>query len=113
RLVPHRSPLSAADDHGNDVLAALREHDDIYVSNLTPTRYQGLVEPHDLILDPGPDARQPGSVLVLRGWIYPTDASINVAVSQQSTIKPMSPVLEVRGANGQGILAISDLGFPS
>ena len=37
----------------------------------------------------------------LRGWIYPTDASINVAVSQQSTLKPMSPVLEVRDANGQ------------
>ena len=108
-----RPPVTARDDRGNDVLAALREHDDVYVSNLTPLRYQGLVEPHDLTLDLGADAGQPGSLLILRGWIYPSDASINVAVSQQSALKPMSPVLEVRGANGQWTTAIADMGFPS
>jgi Tfp pilus assembly protein PilF len=113
QVIGQRPPLSAVDDRGNDVLAALREHDDVFVSNLTPLRYQGLVEPHDLILDLGPDAGQPGSLVILRGWIYPTDASINVAVSQQSALKPMSPVLEVRGANGQWTPAALDLGFPS
>ena len=113
QVVAQRAPLSAVDDRGNDVLAALREPDDVFVSNLTPLRYQGLVEPHDLTLDLGPDAGQPGSLLILRGWIYPTDASINVAVSQQSALKPMSPVLEVRGANGQWTPAVPDLGFPS
>jgi len=113
QVVGQRSPLSAVDDRGNDMLATLRDHDDVFVSNLTPLRYQGLVEPHDLILDLGPDAGQPGSLLILRGWIYPTDASINVAVSQQSTLKPTAPVLEVRGANGQWTPAIPDLGFPS
>ena len=113
QVVGQRPPLSAVDDRGNDVLAALREHDNVFVSNLTPLRYQGLVEPHDLTLDLGPDAGQPGSLLILRGWIYPTDASINIAVSQQSTLKPMSPVLEVRGANGQWTAAVPDLGFPS
>jgi hypothetical protein len=113
QVIGQRAPLSAVDDRGNDVLAALREHDDVFVSNLTPLRYQGLVEPHDLTLDLGPDAGQPGSLLILRGWIYPTDASINVAVSQQSTLKPMSPMLEVRGANGQWTPAVPDLGFPS
>jgi len=113
QVVGQRPPLSAVDDRGNNVLAALREHDDVFVSNLTPLRYQGLVEPHDLTLDLGPDVGQPGSLLILRGWIYPTDASINVAVSQQSTLKPMSPVLEVRGANGQWTPAAPDLGFPS
>jgi Tfp pilus assembly protein PilF len=111
--VRQRPPRSAIDDRGNDVLAALRQHDDVYVSNLTPIRYQGLVEPHDLTLDLGEDAGQPGTVLVLRGWIYPTDASINVAVSQQSAIKPMSPALEVVGANGQWTTAIPVMGFPS
>jgi Tfp pilus assembly protein PilF len=112
-VVGQHSPVSAIDDRGNDVLAALREHDDVFVSNLTPLRYQGLVEPHDLTLDLGPDAGGPGSLLILRGWIYPTDASINVAVSQQSALKPMSPVLEVRGANGQWTPVKPDLGFPS
>ena len=27
--------------------------DDVYVSNLVPTKYQGVVEPHDLVLDLG------------------------------------------------------------
>src|SRR4029079_40612 len=33
-------PLSAIDEHGNDVLNALRETDDVYVSNFKPTKYQ-------------------------------------------------------------------------
>ncbi len=109
---PH-PPLSATDDHGDDVLPALRERDDVYVSNLTPIQYQGLVEPHDLILDLGDDAGRAGTFLFLRGWIYPTDASINVALSQQSTVKPTSPSLEVRDTQGRWKTAIADIGFPS
>jgi hypothetical protein len=101
------------DDRDNDVLSALLESDDIYVSNLTPTRFQGVVEPHDLILDLGPDAGAAGSHLFLRGWIYPTDASINVALSQQHAIKVASPSLEVRDASGRWTPAIADIGFPS
>ncbi|HVS60976.1 MAG TPA: FG-GAP-like repeat-containing protein [Gemmatimonadaceae bacterium] len=106
-------PLSATDERGNDVLPALRESDDAYVSNLTPTKYQGVIEPHDLILDLGEAAGRPRSFLFLRGWIYPTDASINVALSQQSSIKPASPSLEVRDAKGRWHTAIADIGFPS
>jgi Flp pilus assembly protein TadD len=106
-------PLSAIDERGHDVLPALRETDDVYVSNLTPTKYQGVVEPHDLILDLGDTAGRPGTFLFLRGWIYPTDASINVALAQQSAIKLASPSLEVRDAKGRWHNAIEDIGFPS
>jgi hypothetical protein len=101
------------DDRGNDVLPALLESDDRYVSNLIPTQYQGVTEPHDLVLDLGADAGTPGTFLFLRGWIYPTDASINVALSQQNAIKVWSPSLEVRDANGRWQPAIKDIGFPS
>jgi Flp pilus assembly protein TadD len=106
-------PLSATDERGNDVLAALRENDDVYVSNFTPTKYQGVVEPHDLVMDLGETAGSPGSFLFLRGWIYPTDASINVALGQQSTIKVVAPSLEVRDANGRWRTAVPSIGFPS
>ncbi|MDQ3699068.1 MAG: CRTAC1 family protein, partial [Gemmatimonadota bacterium] len=106
-------PLSATDGRGNDILPALRESDDVYVSNLTPLQYQGVVEPHDLILELGDAAGRPGTFLFLRGWIYPTDASINVALSQQSSIKLVSPSLEVRDAKGRWQTAIADIGFPS
>jgi Flp pilus assembly protein TadD len=106
-------PLSATDERGDDVLPALRENDDVYVSNFTPTRYQGVVETHDLVLDLGDAAGRPGSYLFLRGWIYPTDASINVALGQQSAIKVVSPSLDVRDASGRWRTAIPNIGFPS
>jgi hypothetical protein len=106
-------PRSATDERGADVLPALRESDDVYVSNLTPTRYQGIVEPHDLVLDLGEQAGRPGSYLFLRGWIYPTDASINVALSQQSALTVSPPSLEVRDARGRWTTVVASLGFPS
>lgn len=106
-------PLSAVDDRGNDVLDALRATDDRFISNLTPLQYQGLVETHDLVLDLGPDAGRDSTSLFLRGWIYPTDASINVALSQQTRSKTMMPSLEVRDANGAWKTAIANLSFPS
>jgi tetratricopeptide (TPR) repeat protein len=112
--ISHRAPpLSATDNHGNNVLPALLETDDVYVSNLKPTGYQGVVEPHDLIMDLGPDAGRPDTYLFLRGWIYPTDASINVALGQQSTITPAPPSLEVRDVSGRWRVAIPSIGFPS
>jgi predicted secreted protein len=113
QVAQHYLPLSATDERGNDVLPALRETDDVFVSNLTPTKYQGVVEPHDLILDLGDAAGAPGAYLFLRGWIYPTDASINVALGQQSSIKISSPSLEVRDAKGRWKTAIASIGFPS
>lgn len=106
-------PLSAVDERGNNVLPALRDKDDVYVSDLTPLEYQGVVKPHDLILDLGPDAGRDSTFLFLRGWIYPTDASINVALSQQKALETTMPSLEVRDAHGQWKMAIPNIGFPS
>ena len=109
---PH-APVSATDGRGENVLPALLHPDDAYVSNLTPMQYQGVVEPHALILDLGDDAGRAGTSLFLRGWIYPTDASINVALAQQSAVKLSSPSLEVRDAGGRWRTAIANIGFPS
>ncbi len=113
KVVRPHPPRSATDGGGDDVLPALRDRDDVYVSNLTPVRYQGLVEPHDLILDLGEAAGRPGTFLFLRGWIYPTDASINVALSQQSSLTSRLPSLEVRDARGRWTTALASIGFPS
>jgi hypothetical protein len=110
--VQRRAPVSAVDARGRDLLAVLRDKDDRYVSNLVPTQYQGVVEPHELVLDLGQDAGRAGSALYLRGWIYPTDASINVAVSQQSRLNVSLPTLEVRNARGEW-QTVSTIGFPS
>jgi len=112
KVVRPRAPLSATDERGNDLRPALYANDAVYVSNLTPLQYQGVVEPHDLILDLGETAGQAGTFLFLRGWIYPTDASINVALGQQSSVKLSPPSLEVF-SDGNWVTAIPNLGFPS
>src|SRR5262249_44388447 len=104
--------LSATDETGANVLAALREHDYRYVSSITPARFQGLAEPHALTLDLDGGAGKPGTYLLLRGWIYPSDASINVALSQQQKLRAELPVLEVRDARGQWV-SRGAIGFPA
>jgi hypothetical protein len=49
---------------------------------------------------------------LLRGWIFPSDASINVALSQQQALKSEMPVLEVRDARGQWV-SRGTIGFPA
>ncbi|HEV2671598.1 MAG TPA: FG-GAP-like repeat-containing protein, partial [Gemmatimonadales bacterium] len=114
QLVHSRPPLAAVDGHGTDVLGELSAHDDRYVSDLTPERYQGLTAPHQLVLALDSAAGKPGggTVLVMRGWIYPADASINVALSQQRTLRSELPTLEVRDARGRWTVART-IGFPS
>jgi Flp pilus assembly protein TadD len=112
QVVRRRAPLSAVDERGADVLADLTDHDFRYVSNLTPRRYQGLTEPHALILELDEHAGEPGTHLFLRGWIFPSDASINVALSQQQALKSEMPVIEVRDARGQWIPR-GMIGFPA
>ena len=112
QIVGRRPPLSAVDERGSDVLAELREHDYRYVSNLTPERYQGLTEEHSITLELDARAGDPGTLLLLRGWIFPSDASINVALSQQQLLKSQQPILEVRDGRGQWV-SRGAIGFPA
>jgi len=111
-VVRRRPPRSAMNERGGDVLAELKDHDYRYVSNLTPRRYQGLTDPHDLVLELDERAGAPGTYLFLRGWIFPSDASINVALSQQKALKSEMPVIEVRDARGQWV-SRGMVGFPA
>src|SRR2546427_199046 len=90
----------------------LRARDDRYVAPLTLTRYQGLATLHDLILDFG-DLKGLDSVyLFLAGWIYPTDASINIALAQAGKPGVIFPYLEVKDPQGRW-RRVADVSFPS
>ncbi|MGH7496012.1 MAG: FG-GAP-like repeat-containing protein [bacterium] len=122
-VADQRLPVSACDDQGNDVLPAIAREDGKYVSNFTPAKYQGVTAPHDLVLDLG-DLSQAGSVfLFLHGWVFPTDASINVNMAQSGAVKSIPPLLQVvdekrdatvmlrhNGTNWKTV--IENLGFP-
>ena len=108
-----RVPVSATDDRGTDVLPMIREPDDLYVANLRPARYQGLTETHDLILDLGSFSAEDSVLLFLMGWIFPTDASINVAIAQSSQIQVIPPYLQVMNRNGAWQTVVENLSFPA
>lgn len=108
-----RRPWSATDHLGRDALPALAATDDVYVGDFEPLRYQGVSEVHDLLLDLGDFAPGEQVRLHLRGWIFPTDASINVALSQSRALGTVMPHLQVIGADGQWQTVVPALSFPS
>ena len=114
RVGERHAPVSAVDGEGEDVLPALAEADHRYVSDLRPGPYQGVVEPHGIILELPPDlATSEPLRLFLRGWIFPTDASINVALAQREDLAVDPPRLEVPDGEGGWREVIPDVGFPA
>jgi Flp pilus assembly protein TadD len=103
----------ATDERGRDRTAEIAEADGRYLAGFTPTRYQGLVEPHDLVLEL-PEARRAGAVMLyLTGWIFYSDTSINVSLSQRKDISALGPVLEVPDGRGGWRMAIPAMGYPA
>jgi hypothetical protein len=108
------APVAALDGRGNNVLGALMERDHVYVSGIVPGPFQGLAEPHEIVLDLGEDAAAADQVrLYLTGWVFPADASINVAMAQAGGSSMQAPVLEVPDGMGGWSMAIDDVSFPS
>jgi hypothetical protein len=105
--------VSARDEKGRDLLPLLREKDDRYVGGFTPGRYQGLTQLHDLILDLGTADRRDSVLLFLQGWIFPTDASINVAISQSDAVQVIPPYVQVRDAGGRWHTVMENMSFPA
>jgi hypothetical protein len=105
-------PISATDSKGNNVLPFISEKDNNYLADFKPDKYQGVTEMHELILDPGETGRSGNLLLFLNGWIFPTDASINVALSQSSDLKVVRPFVQVINKKGEWETVIENLGFP-
>jgi tetratricopeptide (TPR) repeat protein len=108
-----RMPVAATDELGNDLLPALSAQDHVYAATLVPARYQGLTELHDVVLDFGDLAGRDSVFLFLTGWIYPTDASINLALAQSQATQVVPLHVQVKDAAGQWRTVIPDLGFPA
>lgn len=113
RVGERHLPVSALDGNGIDQSATLAARDFDYVSSFRPGRYQGIAEAHELVLDLGEDAASGDVTLFMTGWIFPTDASINVAMAQSDALQSAFPSLDVIGPDGEWQVAIPDLGFPS
>jgi len=105
-------PITAVDREGNDLLPYILNKDDNYISNFKLGHYQGITEMKDIILDLGKDIEEDNIVLFLNGWIFPTDASINVAISQSTKTKVVPPYIQVLNNNGNWVTVNENIGFP-
>jgi Tfp pilus assembly protein PilF len=110
---PHKI-AQAVDDNGNNVTDIVSTLDEKYLDNFGRGRYQGVTRDHYVEIDLGDDAPQSGPLwLVAKGWMHPTDSSINVAISQGQEVHPQALSMEVPDGKGGWIVARPNLGFPA
>lgn len=92
-----RTPLRVAGSDGLDRTEAVRAIDGIFAppGRVLPPPLRGFCEPLTLTMDFGPLTVERPLVLALTGWIQYGDASVNIAVSQNTSLPVISPRLEV------------------
>ncbi|MEA2558757.1 MAG: hypothetical protein QOH06_261 [Acidobacteriota bacterium] len=106
-------PIAAAwDGAGEDATSRVRERDDVYAGGYPIGAYQGVAaRPWTFTLDLGEAPAAPVR-LHLDAWIFPADASLNIAVSQRPDLPPVFPRIEVETASGWQVL-VPEMGFPA
>ena len=106
-------PVAAAwDASGTEVTEKVLHRDEIYADGWERSPYQGVAS--DLwtfTLDLGTAPNRPVR-LHLDGWIFPADASLNLALAQREGPQPVPPSLEVLTGDGWQVLMPS-MGFPA
>jgi hypothetical protein len=111
---PARPVARAWDHHGKDATEEVRAIDGKYLDRCGRGRFQGVTQDHWVEADLGDDAPQDGPVyLIARGWLHPTNSSINVALAQGKHEAPRPLSLEVPDGNGGWKVALPALGFPA
>jgi len=104
----------ARDDCGSDVSATVREIDRSYLDTFGRGPYQGLTRDHWVELELPESAPRTGPLyLIATGWTHPTDATVNIAIGQNSIAQPQGLSIEVPGAQGKWSTAKANLGFPA
>jgi tetratricopeptide (TPR) repeat protein len=111
-VIDKKLALSAVDGQGNDILDVISKKDGTYVSNINPADFQGIMDIHDIILDLGDLSKADSIYLFLNGWLFPTDASINVNISQSERVNLIPPSLQVIDKQGNWKTVIENMGFP-
>lgn len=110
---PHKI-ASAIDDDGHDVTDTVKTLDGKYLDNFGRGQYQGVTRDHYVEVDLGGDVPKSGPLwLIAKGWMHPTDSSINVAIGQGKHELARGLSLEVPDGHGGWTVAQSNLGFPA
>jgi hypothetical protein len=100
------------DDLGSDVSATVAAKDSKYLDTFGRGRYQGVTREHWVELELPDDAPREGPLyLIAEGWLHPTDATVNIAMGQNSASAPQGLSMETPDLNGRWRVVQPDLGF--
>jgi len=106
-------PVAAAwDGRGRDVTGRVAARDEIYADGYAPSPYQGVAKPWSFTFDLGQAPAGPVR-LWLDGWIFPADASLNLAVAQRDDHPSLPPRLEVETAPDRWEVLLPSMGHPA
>ncbi len=84
-VAPPHPIKKATDDQGTDVTGIVNKLDGRYLDTFGRGQYQGLTREHFVEVDLGDEVPTKGPLwLIAKGWLHPTDSSVNVAISQGS-----------------------------
>ena len=108
-------PFSAVrDDQGRDASAIVATRDSRHLDFAGRGPYQGITRPHFVEMEVPEEAPRAGPLwLVGRGWVHPTDSSINVAITQGAHDGPESLSLHIADRDGRFRPVRTGLGFPA
>ncbi len=111
------APSAALDANGRDWSDELSATDDRFAVPFVPHRgqYQGLADRHTLELqfDPEQVATAENLRLVLTGWFYWSNSSVNMAIARNPSREFLPPILQVPDGEGGWRDTGPPVGFPA
>jgi tetratricopeptide (TPR) repeat protein len=103
-------PATARDQHGHDLMPALRAHK--YFGDFELLPFHGFTKTHALELDLGEPYRGGALVLLMHGETeYFTATSVYAAY--QAKVEAIAPYVEALDAHGKWVRVVGDMGFPA
>lgn len=108
--------VRAIGSDGRDWTEALARRDGEHAIPFEPAppQFQGLATPHSLELTLPESVRDAARVrLLMTGWFYWTDASVNIAAAQHAEIEFVPPTLSVPDGDGGWRVTGPPIGFPT
>jgi tetratricopeptide (TPR) repeat protein len=116
-VVAPLAPLSATDAEGREWAAELAAIDGTCAAPLVPVgpQFMGIAHPHylELAFDPARVADAPRLRLLMTGWFWWSDASVNVALARDPRYAFVPPTLQVPDGEGGWRDAGPPVGFPA
>jgi len=103
-------PAAARDEHGHDLMPALRAHQ--YFGDFELLPFHGFTRMHSIELDLGEPYRGGPLILLMHGETeYFTATSVYAA--HQAQVEAIAPYVEVLDAQGKWVRVLDDMGFPA